>query len=535
MRFGNTWTCGVCNKKFKKKSGTHIKSHGMTVEEYDKQYDTEGYFIREATKFLNEFYITTRYRYVKYISNSSPVTMDSKKQENTMSLNDSILKRHLVGLDLIAIYFPMHFTKLIAFDIDLKDFNIVKELVRVLKEHGVKDKNMLASFSGGKGYHVDVFLDEVIHKEIAKKFVDIIISELNLSAEQKIKIESRGTGAQAYKLPLGFKDFKFCHVYDDNLKDENDTLNSREIIDVLNSREKISVDVIKKIAEIPIATKSLLNEDEIVEFEEIEQEINALEIYQNTLEKRIEKVEKILFEGLSEVGNRNNITFEVALYLKDIKNMCLADAKKYIINWIQTRWTSKARAEYINNKEDQAFLNTVESAYKDRYRFIGAQSIAITIQDVKEILSIEVKNELANKALRRLYYILLLHSRAYAVGDGCFYMTYEQMSSAGATTYRGTLLNQLTQLEELGKIIIVSRNVRTKGKLKHQANKYKLVNLFNYSQYDIQVKVFKLCDDDHKCKNCLERAMCHLMDDKDRRKYIKGKEYKDVGECPVNK
>lgn len=534
MQVGNNWTCRICNQKFKRKSATHLqKKHNMTTAEYDEKYDMESHYFREVIKFFNEFYITTRYRYVKYFSNGA-ATVDSRTDENVLSLNDSILKKHLQGTSLIAIYFPAHYTKLIGFDIDIKDFNIVKNIVKILESKGIKRKNILVSFSGGKGYHVDLFLDNIINKEIAQKFIDKIKSGLQLDEEKKKKVETRGTTDQAYKLPLGYKSvYSFCNIYDDKLIEiqENDT---EKMLEVINTREKLDINIINQIVNVSEATKPLLNEQEVTDFEELQSEISALDIYKNTLDRRIKKIEKTILQGLSEDGNRNNTVFEIALYLKDYKQMCLADTKEYILTWINSKWTGKAIAMFRADKSEyKEVIRTVESAYNEKYRFTGANSIILSVLDVKEVVSMKTGNSLVDKALRRLYYILLLHSKAYAKEDGSFYMTYEQMILAGAINQREKLSNQLEKLEQLGKVIIVRKGERAEKGYKHKPNVYKLTNLFNYDVYNNSI--FRVCDDEEKCKDCLEKAVCHLLSDKDRRKVIKGKDYKKLEKCPVNK
>lgn len=529
--------CKVCNKKFKRLTASHLKTHGLTYDEYLKKYEGEVYEKKQQQQaiidFFNEFYISVRYKFLKYLPNRKglPITIDTRDNKEINSkegsklreypLCDSDLIAHLEGRETIGIFFPNNYTKLIGLDVDVPDTDLLYRLTMLLQSFGLNEKNILVSSSGGKGYHVDIFLANVLLREIVDNFHATILDMLNV--DKKV-IELRGgTSNQGYKLPLGvhFKTGAFCDICDfKGNRVENP-------LEVIKTREKANINVITSTARsvyVPIMT-----DEEYYEKEELINSIKLLPQYSNELETKIKSIERLLENGVHEKGNRNNSIFNVALYLKD-QGYCLAETKKFIFKWISDKWSKS-----IIDKEVWTQANTtIEHIYKHDKPFITKEKdITISDIEIKEILSVKTRNKLQTRALRRLYYALAIHSKAFADKNGVFYMTYEQMAQVGLNPDRKDLKRQLEKLAELGKLIIV-RSGRSRKKL---PNKYSLPAFKPnpvVQNTKTQSKTFKICHLEEKCSNCLERAFCHLLPTRERTKYLKGKEFKQLPKCPYN-
>lgn len=511
-------TCKICGQDFKKITASHLKSHKITFDEYLKKYEKEQYSEKELIKFLNNFYITVKYRFLQY-SNGQAYTI-TKGENRSWGLCDSDIKEHLQGSKTIGIYFPKDYTNLIAFDIDIEDIDLLNKLYSTLINYGISEKNLLLSSSGKKGYHVDIFLSSMIDKSVVNKFYEVILSDLKVS---KKEIELRGGGNQGYKLPLGYhhKTGNHCYICNEWGKEES------KLHKKIKSIRKLDVSVIGEIVDINYIESADI--DLIIQYEELDSTVKMLPIYQNTNDNRIVQVEKLINNGLKEIGQRHISIREISAYCKDVKGFCIAETMEFINNWIANKWTKD-----IIDKEILAEVkSTVKSVYSTGYKFnISANRITITLPEIREIFSLTTNNKLQTDALRKLYYMYFIHSKAYADTEGIFYLTYSQLIEMGARKNKEQLASHISKLEELGKLIIIQRNVDIEHTFKKAPNKYKLPAFITYEK---ELKSFALCNKGTLCKDCLYKALCYLADDKERRKHIKGTDYKKLEECPYNK
>lgn len=526
--------CKICNKEFKRLTASHIKTHNITYAEYLEKYEKDLSDKKHIIEFFKEYYIGVRYRFLKYLpqNNGTPFTIDIKKnkrenelkgtKKRTWPLTDKELQEHLEGKGTVGIYFPNGYTKIIGLDIDIPSKELLKQLVELLYSYGISDKQMLLSSSGGKGYHVDIFLESLIPDQITDQFHKVILKELKVD---KHVIELRGgSSKQGYKLPLGihFKTGAICTLCDIN----GDIVQNP--LPVLKSREKAHTSVIAAVAKIRYFPT--LTDEQHYEMQELQDSYEASGMYDNTVEQKIASIEKLLKDGFHEGTNRNNTIFKVSMYLKDIKGLCLAEAKKEIFNWIGKTWSKSI----VDGEMLEQAKTTIEGVYRRNAHLQagGARKVTISQHEIKEILSVTTKNKLQTQALRRLYYAMAIHSKAYADKNGEFYFTYEQMAKTGVAGNRTRVKTQIEQLQEMGKVMIIRQNESQQKGIKKLPNIYFLPNLVSVEV--TAVKQFDVCSHEEKCSDCLERAYCHLLPSKERAKYIKGKEFKQLPSCPYN-
>lgn len=520
--------CCICGKEFKRITAKHIKTHGFTWDEYIQKYKPEDYNAKRILNFINEFYVTVRYRYWMYSKNRGSSTLTVG--ENTKApLTDSTIKDHLNGAYALGVYFPQGFTRLIGLDIDFKDdLGGAKEaLERVYNAvtSYVEPENVLMSFSGKKGYHVDIFLSSWIPKETADCFYQVILSDIGYNKEQ---VELRGgTDARPYKLPLGIHAETGCRCYVVNqYAKEMDTIKTIESVkkaDIRRIYEAVDINYDYE--------ENLLSDEEIIEFEELDNEVRYLDIYSNTNEGRAKTAERLFLNGIHEAGVRHDSMLLIALWLKS-RSYCMREVKEQLIKW-KDRCTNYKTPDREFLKEINSMVKTI---FEKDYKFeVQARRIVISQPDIKEIFSIKTNNKLKTKALIKLYYILLIHSRAYADDEGIFYMTYEQMNQVGAVAVRVKVKTQLKELESMGKLVFVREGeINEDAKFGYKPNMYRLPVFNDRVKYpDYEQKTFKVCHD-MDCKDCHEKALCYLVNDRERSKHIKGKEYKVLNKCPYN-
>lgn len=508
--------CRICKKEFKKITTSHLRTHSYTMDQYIKEYEPEKAKEIALIQFINDFYISVRYRFLEY-TNGQAYTV-KKGDTRSWGLCDNDIKEHLQGKKTIGIYFPKDYSDLIGLDVDSLDIDLLNRTYQTIINYGIDNNNILISHSGGKGYHIDIFLSQMIDKVIINKFYEVLLNDLAVSKKQ---IELRGGGDQAYKLPLGFHHRTGGYCYPCNEW-------GRELgIGVLSDIKKLDIQTITEIVEINY--RADIDIDLIVQFEELNESIQLLPIYQNTNDNKIKQIERLIDEGVHEVGSRQISIREVSAYLKDVKGYCIAETMEFMKQWINTKWSKTI----VDNEVRNHIQHTVKSVYKTGYRFrIQANKITITLPEIREVFSIDTGHKLQNEALRRLYYIFMIHSKAYADQEGIFYMTYKQLIDMGGKNHISRLKEQINALERLGKLLVVERGTAApEGGFKKKPNKYKLTH---FTSYEKGIKAFTVCNGAELCKDCLYKALCYLSNDRERRKHIKGKKYKSLKSCPYN-
>lgn len=487
------------------------------MQQYIEEYEPIQAQEKAIIGFINDFYITVRYKFLEY-RNKQAYTV-KKGDSRSWGLCDNDLKAHLQGKKTIGIYFPKDYSDIIGLDIDIVDLNLLNRTYQTIINYGIDENSILISYSGSKGYHLDIFLSQMIDKAIINKFYQVLLQDLRVSEKQ---IELRGGSGQGYKIPFGFhyKTGNYCYPCNEWGTEAN--------IDILSNINKLDIATIGDIVEINYtANKEDINL--LIEFEELNDSISLLPIYENTNDNKIKQVERLIDEGVHEKGIRHISIREVTAYLKDIKGYCLAETMDFMNEWVETKWNKSI----IDSEVRSNLKSTVKSVYNTGYKFkVQANKIFITLPEIKEVFSIKTSNKLQTEALRRLYYVFTIHSKAYANSEGIFYMTYEQLGNMGGRKNRTFLSSQIKELEKLYKLLVIERDLKAPGKgFKRKPNKYKLLQFISYEK---EIKTFTICNEGELCKDCLYKALCYLADNKERRKYVKGKAYKSLESCPYN-
>lgn len=544
----------------------------MTLEEYLKLYKKEEYKERKIAQYLMENYVnqSDTFKFLYYSSGKNPkcitmtVTQNSKRQ---FPLGEGDIRKHLKGHCGIGIY-PRYKTqtKLIAFDIDInqkanekyKSIDNCKEVLELtvakLFQFGITDEYVLCSFSGGKGYHVDIILDDYIDKDVAEKFQKIVnvevFSEASFEANKGVNTELRGSNNSGYKLPLCYHYLTankayLCNEYGVEIDD----------LECLN-KKTLDASIIQDIVDI--------NYEDILlytELDEVVKNVNMLDIHMAENTSRRERVVEILENGLTSEyvskytrdNSRHQVLYEVVLYLKLIEKLDEAQALAIVTNWVKNQW----ERDLVDKEILEDIKTTVSSTYntkKAQYFDVATKDFNITKKHMREVISIDVKHKQKTLALRKLYFILMIHSNYFADSKtNEFYMSYKTMMDMGAVkSDRSLLKRQLDELEALGKITIVKRGIRkTKAdapdcnkenkkmniKDLYESNVYKLNVTFEALNVAEKDKVIKHCKMAYNCDDCMQRCSCELLSRRETSKFISLSDYKKYSQegCPYNK
>lgn len=110
-----------------------------------------------------------------------------------------MLRRHLERAYAVGVFASAWGSKFICFDVDDGKHETVAKLIDTLEGVGIPRRLIYVSFSGGKGYHVEVFFDEQIETRRLRDLYERIIAGGDFDPR---KVEFRPTNTAAIKLPL---------------------------------------------------------------------------------------------------------------------------------------------------------------------------------------------------------------------------------------------------------------------------------------------------------------------------------------------
>ena len=482
--------CKICGKELQRLTPSHANTHGMSLVEYYKEHDHERYRQTSIREFLLKHYVTVKSRYLKYGSNGMVYTVDVRTngKYKQIPLNDGNLNAHIKGEYCIGVYFLKEYTKFIGFDLDIIDTEKLELVYNTLFTYGIDTTSIFMSYSGNKGFHIDVLIDGLIKKTVVKKFYEMVLAETGLTSKE---LEIRGAGAQGYKLPLGYhpKTGSFCFLCDEN----------GQKIDELQAIEHMTTTKPQAIYDaLSINYEPIKNESHIVAVEEMKNSVPYTDQYENKGRRR--KIENILENGLSATGNRNKTCFEVALYCKDVRNLCLADTIIFIRNWIQETWKPYAEPErFLASKEIE---QTVKSAFNGKYKFSSRYEDVTcpTDTETSEVYTVKHSSGKTQSGLQNLYFRMIIHAKGYAGADGIFSMSYDQIRKLGINNNRSRFKSQI---EELMKIRKLERYEPKEKRLKNGKTSPYLYRLPDFEKIrGTGTKVFS-CETISRCKDCL--------------------------------
>ena len=419
---------------------------------------------------INELYIMTRFKYVKQYKEKSG---ESKYTHMPYTLSDNQVLKHIRQQETLAIFAGRDLTKFICFDVDSrKDLNyskqLAKEVIEVLINTFNIDKQYInVSFSGSKGYHVEIFFAEAIDNLKAKLLYTAIMMFINPLNDAEV--EFRPTFTQAVKVPLSINHktgMTCCFVNTDTLE---------PILDQLH---------ITTIKQMPISNlKELLKDTHLFtienkkasEIEDVNKKINDLKF---TAEDNEKQVVEFLTKGyLQREGTRNNMTLKAARLLNQ-QGQSEVDTLATLNEIMHNTWVNHRHmfeAERTLKKINEETERIVKTVFKKNYGLVTkTKEIKIYKSEMEAVITVKKGH------LRNLFYSFILHSKKYAKKDGSFFFSYSTMSKMGNAQNRGSLLTYVSLLEEAGYIEIVNRGSLNKaltkeyGRVMFDTNTYRV-------------------------------------------------------------
>lgn len=173
--------------------------------DYGAKFDANGHFITNkkmstVAQRLADLYVSYRGKYNISIrgKNNEPVVFMPKKDGKPKHLTQRNLEYHLFHYYAVHVFAGRHGSKFICFDIDTADWQFVHDVVNAIEKYGVPREYIYPSYSGNKGYHVEVFFDDMVYTNRMKAMYNDVVKMVGHDGV----IEFKPTNDHSIKLPL---------------------------------------------------------------------------------------------------------------------------------------------------------------------------------------------------------------------------------------------------------------------------------------------------------------------------------------------
>ena len=394
-----------------------------------------------------------------YITYRKKYLLQNKENYVTVfaNVNDWNLMQHIKGKSTLGI-FVSNISKFLTFDIDIKVNKVDKKQIKqyqkwvlyktieALNSEGIGQYNI--SFSGNKGYHVDLIFDKPIRTTVLKELGKYIINKYELNnitdIEGKLiaEVELRGCNSQGVKLPLGFnrKTNKYMYYLDEDL-------------------EPVSVEKFKSF-ELKILNSEVIYNLHSVAIDEIE-EINTKDIIliksnnkgdNKPLEYSKSELDFIIQnEMLKNKGTRNDFIYLVAL-------------------WCNSHKLSKDEAveklyRIIDNTPSELYndLTSTEWKYKECERVANkVYANNLVLFDLKEVGLNKALLEFimqSCKTLKQMNIFLthIYHYLKWGNDEGIYFLSENRICEYSKAKKRDTVIKLNKELIDLGILEVVEK------------------------------------------------------------------------------
>lgn len=470
----------------------------------------------EIINKINELYISLRKKFLILKPSGEYLTV------STIPLSDNYIRQHIRGQQTVGVFAGSQFSKFICFDVDVVDKQLAKHtvysVVHSLIELGIPDDKIYISYSGSKGYHIEIFFNKLISNKDIKQFYLMVLNNADLLNIDFGKVELRPLEGNGVKLPLGihFKTGNTCWYVDYNKRLEP-IKDYSYILTIEQLDSEIFYNLINKLND-----SLSLTDKQVDEFENIIDKHKPLEIYKENLDEdyTYDAIENLIQNGLPMQGTRHNSLIKISKYLK-YNGYNIKENKDLLIQWL----SNQDKSLYTTSWED--CLKDIDSIINWVYEnncslTIRNIDISINNKEIEEIMKIKGKNE------KLLLYSMLIHSKRYATKDDIFYMTYLQMQEVTGLCEK-TVIVLTKKLEKLGVINVTRSDVikfnNKLGKCTSEVNRYK-INLLSVENSIPNVRSFNVCN--KNCTNCFYICLCNLYTDKEIKQVVTRDQYNNI-------
>lgn len=438
--------------------------------------------INDSVAQMENLYVVYTDRYLEQ-NKKAYLTHKARKNNHGKviipSLNSELIKEHLQRKKTYGVLLDSKtgLTKFMTFDVDIANnlseaLIVTRDLYKLLTNYyGLNKKDVHISFSGSKGYHVDLFFNEVVDYKSLLPFYEEVLQVLN---ETKQRIEFRPSGA-GVKLPLSInqKTGNYCYFVDpDTFRPVEDSIKyllSIEQMDYQDFKEFILNDIE---SDIPDFTLEL---EEGKEFIELAAHLN---LEGKSLDEINQELTEVLQEGrLIFPDSRHRISWLLPTFF-NTQGYEEEEAARQTLSVIVNTYDNYKG--FIDKSKTREYViaevrRLTALVYKEGYTINNQRKeIEVSKAEVKQMLEVKKLH------LKRLLFSLLVQSKRHARQDGSFYMAYSVMERMGNTDNRTRALRYIQELEQAGLVEIVSQAVidkertRAEATVRYKPNEYRV-------------------------------------------------------------
>lgn len=337
---------------------------------------------------LCDLYISYRQRYVLMEADGSIYI--PKDANGDRPLSNKVVCGHLNQKYAVSVYAGKYSSKFMTFDVDDGRQATVKKIVEVLVGLGLPRDRIYVSTSGGKGFHVDLFFDNLVYTDKLRILYDYVCIEGELDP---VKVEFRPTHKQAIKLPLSrhCKTGNICWYLD------RDTFEPIEHLDYILEIEKIpSEQILEVIGNLPLKSPIPTREDLDYKFSD---KVPA---------KKIEADDGDTYEFpiLHEPGVRHATMISIAVYCRS-RGYTQEQIEALLIEWAEEQNPDFITDPMTVVHDDAARL--AEWVWREDFhiRSMDRKEVVITKKDVEKVLG------QPTKTMRKLVFLLICHEKRF--------------------------------------------------------------------------------------------------------------------------
>lgn len=377
----------------------------LASEETCSGYELPEFFA-VADRFI-DLYVTYRKRYVMMINGA--IFVPKQKGGSTLPLTNSIICKHLHKKFAISIFAGAHSSKFVCFDVDDGNQETVLKIIALAEKFGIPREYVYVSSSGGKGYHVEVFFDNIVYTEKLRVFYDWVIINGHLN---KGKVEFRPTANQAIKLPLSrhAKTGNICWYLD------RDTFEPYEYDSYVLEIKQFSAETFDSLASSCGLRKPVSGD--------FEDKIAASTDPNKPLERSMTNEEVQLIEktssypDITEPGQRHALTLAIAIYNRRL-GMTQEESELALMSW----WDAQDKS-LTSTPDKEAYddiCDVVSWTFKDTFVLLSrrptVKELRITKDMIRLVMSMNTKFE------KKLMFLLCCYNDVY----GRMNMSYSRM------------------------------------------------------------------------------------------------------------
>ena len=401
------------------------------------------------------------------------------------------LVRHIQGKAVYGIFGGKELSKFLCFDIDYgswkKSEKWARRIINSLLRHGIKREQIHVSFSGKKGFHIDMFFEQAMSIKIMKVFYEHIVKDVE---GDKHKIEFRPTNMQGVKLPLSVHKGTYISTYfvpNDTFDCLRGTLNAKPTIGYLQKAKENRInahsfiDMCKKLK--PTVNAIAVEHKHVKQTEKLltHAKANIANTFQSVEDKLEYCKQLLLSRKLAYKGTRHKATLLIGQYLKELGNtqeQTTAEVKAFITE------------AYANDRSKFGEDTTLEYALGEAERLTGIvyeKDYSLYNEGRKEwelfeselTFILETVNNTSEKRkfpLIQLLFAFLMESKKHAKKRNgyVFYTAYSTLAKYGCDSNRQRLKKQIDKLVALG-VLEIAKATEQVGK--HKTPYYFKVNI----------------------------------------------------------